>query len=227
MTVKRPFLKDIICLILFLFCCPVGANAADTLAVLPFENNSVTDAERYGPLAKGFAAMLTTDIGRKFPALKMVERTRIDALLREMQLGMSGMVDEATAVRAGRILGSQHIAFGSFIVLGGQVRIDARIIKVETSEVVAAESVAGESGEILALISRLAGNIAASFKGWSVSATLFDPAVKGKLDAALYFSRGLEALDRDLAEEAKMWFDKCVQADPLYRQQIESLRVPD
>jgi hypothetical protein len=56
---------------------------------------------------------------------------------------------------------------------------------------------------------------------------LFDPAVKGKLDAALYFSRGLEALDRDLAEEAKMWFDKCVQADPLYRQQIESLRVPD
>jgi TolB-like protein len=210
----------------FLFCGPADATATETLAILPFENNSLTDAERYGPLAKGFAAMLTTDMGQKVPALKMVERTRIDALLRELQLGMSGVVDEVTAVRAGRILGAQYIAFGSFMVLEGKVRIDIRIIRVETSEVTAADSVTGQSGEVLALISRLARNIAASFRG-SISAASTSPAGKGKLDAALYFSRGLEALDRGLTGESKTWFDKCLKSDPLYRSQIDNLHIPD
>jgi TolB-like protein len=213
-------------LFLFLFCVAAYAAATETLAVLPFENNSLTDAERYGPLAKGFAAMLTTDMGRKVPALKMVERTRIDALLRELQLGMSGVVDEATAVRAGRILGAQHIAFGCFMVLEGEVRMDIRIIRVETSEVIAAECVTGKSGEILTLINRLAGNIAASFRG-SMAAASPGPAGKGKLDAALFFSRGVEALDRGLADESKAWFDRCLKSDPLFRSQIESLQIPN
>ncbi len=222
---KRSLLGVMAALFAFLLNVTVGAAVTETLAILPFENNSVTNGEKYAPLGKGFAAMLTTEIARKVPAVKMVERSRIDAILREMQLGMSGATDEETAVRAGYLLGARHIAFGSFMVLGEQVRIDIRFIRVETSAVVAAESVLGGSGEILALIGRLAGNIAVSLSGAiSPSST---PPVKGKLEAALFFSRGLEAMNRGMTAEAKGWFEKCVQTDPLYRAQIESLGISD
>lgn len=227
MAVKRQYrwtLNGLFCL--FLFCVAAEVRATETLAVLPFENNSFTTPERYEPLAKGFAAMLTTDMSRKVQTLKMVERTRVDALLRELTLGMTGAVDEQTAVQAGKILGAQYIAFGSFTVLEEEVRMDIRIIRVETSEVVAAEYVAGRSGEILTLIAGLAVKIGGSFK----ESVALDPAGQagtGKLDAALSFARGLEALDRGLTEEAKMWFEKCLQIDPLYRAHIADLNIPD
>ena len=35
-----------------------------TLAILPFDNNSVTDPEHFEPLTKGIAAMLITDLNQ-------------------------------------------------------------------------------------------------------------------------------------------------------------------
>lgn len=195
--------------------------ATETLAILPFENNSLTDAERYNPLAKGFAAMLTTDMGRKVKTIKIVERSRIDSLLREMQLTMAGVVDEESAVQAGKVLGARHIAFGSFTVLGEEVRLDVRVIRVETSAVVAAASVSGRSGEILGLITSLAGKIATSIQEGIIADTATEE--QGKLDAAVFFSRGLEALDNGQAVEAKEWFDKCLATDKSYSSQIEQL----
>ncbi len=218
-TVHRPSLA--IVLLLTLVIMAGHSLATETLAILPFENNSLTDAERYNPLAKGFAAMLTTDMGRKVKGLKIVERSRIDSLLREMQLGMAGVVDEESAVQAGKVLGARHIAFGSFTVLGEEVRLDVRVIGVESSAVMAAASVYGRSGEILGLITTLAGKIAASIQEGIAADTPAEE--QGKLDAAVSFSRGLEALDNGQAAEAKEWFAKCLAMDQSYRRQIEQL----
>jgi TolB-like protein len=195
--------------------------AMETLAILPFENNSLTDAERYNPLAKGFAAMLTTDMGRKAKTIKIVERSRIDSLLREMQLTMAGVVDEESAVKAGKILGAHHIAFGSFTILGEEVRLDVRVIQVESSAVVAAAAVSGRSGEILGLITSLAGKIAAAIQEGIMADTAGDE--QGKLDAAVTFSQGLEALDNGQATEAKEWFAKSLAMDKSYSSHIEQL----
>ncbi len=225
MNSSRVFRWGLTGICIFFTCFAAELTLAETLAVLPFENNSMTTPERYGPLAKGFAAMLTTDIRQKTHALKMVERTRIDALLKELKLGMTGTVDEETAVRAGKILGAQLIAFGSFMVLEEEVRMDTRIIRVETSEVIAAESVTGPSSTILSLLSSLAEKIAASLKTSGTSSQA-NPEKQGKLDAALYFSRGLEALDQGFAGEAKEWFEKCLKSDRQYDAQIKSLYNP-
>lgn len=34
-------------------------------------------------------------------------------------------------------------------------------------------------------------------------------------------------MNRGMTAEAKGWFEKCVQTDPLYRAQIESLGISD
>ncbi len=192
-----------------------------TLAILPFENNSVTDPEHYAPLTKGLSAMLITDLDKGGSTLKLVERGKIQSLLKEIALGQSGTVDEVTAVRAGNMLGAQTIAFGSFIVLGKKVRIDTRIIRVETSELIMAESIEGNSDDFMNLERELAKKIADSLK------VVFQPesaTSESDINAALYFSRGLDALDRGDKEEAKRLFKKSIELDPAYKKQVDNVR---
>ncbi len=198
----------------------VVAVAPKTLAILPFENNSVTEPEKFAPLGKGLSAMLITDLKKSGTSLKLIERNKIQALLKEIALSQSGSVDQSTAIKAGKILGAQSIAFGSYMVLGKDVRIDTRIVNVETSELLMAESIAGGSNNFIGLERDLAQKIAGSLK-----IALQPPTSKTQSDinAALYFSQGLEALDRGDKTEAKLLFDKCIQLDSAYQDQVDNL----
>ena len=192
-----------------------------TLAILPFENNSITDADRFAPLSKGLPAMITTDLNKNGAGLKLIERDKIQALLKEIAFGQTGSVDESQAVRVGKILGAQAIALGSFMVLGEKIRIDVRIIKVETSELVLAESIVGESDDFMSLEQDLANKIANSMK--ANLAPRKSPSKSG-IDAALYFSQGLNALDRGDKAKAKRLFAKSIELDPIYKTQIENIK---
>lgn len=191
-----------------------------TLAILPFENNSVTDPEQYAPLSSGLSAMLITDLNRDGSSIKIIERAMIKSLLQEVALSQSGSVDQNTAIRVGKLLGAQAIAFGSFMVLGNNVRIDLRIVKVETSEMLMAESVSGLSDDFIGLERKLARNIAKSLR-----MALQPPVASGKsdIDAALAFSKGLEALDSGNKSEARRLFDKSIALDPSYQKQVDSV----
>lgn len=194
-------------------------QAPKTLAILPFENNSVTDPERFAPLGKGLSAMLITDLKQAGTSLKLIERTAITSLLKEIALSQSGSVDQNTAIEAGKILGAQSIAFGSFMVLGSSVRIDTRIVKVETSELIMAESVDGSSNDFISLERGLANKIASSLK------VALKPIAKSQssIEAALLFSQGLEALDAGNKAEARKLFQKCIDLDPTYTSQIDDV----
>jgi len=200
---------------------PPGQTGTTTLVVLPFENNSVTDAPRFDPLSKGLSAMLITDLSSSRTTLKVVEREKIQAILKEIALSQSGVVDESTAIEAGRILGAQTIAIGSFMVLAKKVRIDTRIIRVETGEVMMAESIMGDSDRFLELECELARKIADSF---SVDVEEMNATSKGHISAALYFSQGLEAWDQGREAEANRLFRKCVKMAPAYRRQISRVK---
>ena len=192
-------------------------TAPKTLALLPFENNSVTDPHKFAPLSQGIPAMLTTDLKRGGPGLRLIERAKIQSLLKETAFGQTGAVDESTAVKAGKILGAEAIGLGSFIVLGGKVRIDTRIIGVETSEVIMAESIMGDSDRFMELIQGLGDKIASAFR---VNFTPAPAGSGGDIRAALYFSQGLEALDRNDRAAAERFFQKSIDLDPAYRRQV-------
>ncbi len=195
-------------------------QASKTLAILPFENNSVTDPELYHPLTKGLSAMLITDLSNNVSTLKLIERDKIQALLKEIALSQSGSIDKSTAIRAGKILGAQAITFGSFMVLEEQVRIDARIVKVETSEVLMAESILGRSDNFIDLERELAAKIAKSLN------STFKPKTEtstSDINAALYFSKGLAAYDNGDVAEAERMFEKSVELDAAYKEQVEGI----
>ena len=67
-----------------------------------------------------------------------VERDFTFMLTEEMKLGMSGLVEDKTVQNAGRFLGASNVLIGTIGTLGDDVVIDARLIKTETSQVMAA-----------------------------------------------------------------------------------------
>jgi TolB-like protein len=198
-------------------------KAPNTLAILPFDNNSITHPEKYSPLSKGVAAMLITDLNRAGTSMKLIERTKIQSLLKEVALSQSGAIDQSTAIQVGKMLGAQSIAFGSFMVVENTVRMDLRIIKVETSELIMAEKVIGDSNNFIQLEQDLAQKIAQSLK------VAFQPEMisgESSISAALYFSQGVEALDNGDHAGAKELFDKAISIDPSYKQQVENINGP-
>ena len=111
-----------------------------TIAISYFDNTS--GDKSYDPLIKGLADMLISDLSN-IESIKMVEREKLDALMKEIDLGGSKFIDNETAQKMGKGLGAQYILTGSFIVMGDAFRVDARLINVENGEIVFSKAVDG------------------------------------------------------------------------------------
>lgn len=102
----------------------------NTVAVLPFTYRG-TDA-RFAPLSRALAEMLVTDLGQT-DRLQVLERTRIQLVLDELDLGESGTIDAASAARSGRLVGAERLVQGQVDVQTGEVlRMDAAVVGTET-----------------------------------------------------------------------------------------------
>ena len=124
-----------------------------TVAVMDFRNINQNPELQY--LAKGIPESILTLLGRE-GEVHIVERSQLDAALDEMRLGMSGIVDEQTAIEIGKAVQADAVISGGFMQVGNQIRIYARLFKVATSEVIAAEQIQGSSDEIFSLMDRTA-----------------------------------------------------------------------
>ncbi len=91
---------------------------------------------------------------RKF---SVIDRRNIRKVLTEQKFQQSGMVDTATAVKIGKILGAELIVTGAITELGCsavsfiakvttcRASVDVQMIRVETAEIIAAETGEGRS----------------------------------------------------------------------------------
>lgn len=81
------------------------------IAVLPF-----TSQVRRNDLAGRFQAYAITALTEnRDPFLRVVDRENIERILEEQRLGLSGVVDEQTAVRVGNLIGAQAVLMGNVI----------------------------------------------------------------------------------------------------------------
>ncbi len=128
-----------------------------SIAIVDFQNTSQNKNLDY--LQNAIPEMLITNLA-KSGKLDIVERSRLQDAIKEMQLGMTGVVDQNNAVELGKAVGANAILVGSYLEIGGLIRINARLIDVESSKVLKAESVQGRAGqEIFSLMDQLAQSI--------------------------------------------------------------------
>lgn len=83
----------------------------NTIAVFPLIFNG--ENPNYSALGRGISEMIITDLSQ-VPNLKLVERVRLQALMDEVALGQTGMVDESTAPRFGKLLRAGKIVHGTY-----------------------------------------------------------------------------------------------------------------
>jgi hypothetical protein len=135
---------------------PAGAQATRSprIAVLDFEANPIGFSPDARASLLGYGSALADLVSVAWSGrgtVEMVERRRIEQVLREQQLVVEGRVDSATAVRIGVLLGATHILFGSVIMEEGSrwARITGRTVEVETSRVLRGTVVRGRRDGLL------------------------------------------------------------------------------
>ena len=130
------------------------------IAVMDLQNQTEFDDPRIG---RGMANMLVTALVNS-DRFTVVERNPdvLQNILEEQAMGLSGVVDAATAAKIGKILGAKGVVIGevsefgirktgAFVGLGGQktittrVVIDARMVDVETGRILMAAPGIGKS----------------------------------------------------------------------------------
>lgn len=194
-------------------------NAA-TIAVLDFSNSSLFDAEQYDNLSKGLAEMMITEFS-KVKAVNVVERHDLKAVLEEIKLSQTGMVQEDETIEAGKLVGAQHLVLGGFVVsMNDEIRIDLRIVEVETGLTKHAAEVTGKTKKIFDLIQELSSKVINELE---IKLSKEDKKVLNKkskkidMKALMLFSEGLDYEDANMLGKAKMSYYKALKVEPEFK----------
>jgi len=184
-----------------------------------FTNGAIGNAAEYAPLSKGLAEMLITELSGN-TNIRVVERDRIQSLIDEQGLTAGGRVDQATAVRSGKILGALHMLMGTFVIdPKDRMRMDVRAINTETSELEFATTVTGKADNMLELLTQLAQKLNAGLKLPDVPTAFQRGAAVGakgpnQLKSMMLLSRALEQQDRKNTQAAIALYKESLQANP-------------
>ena len=135
-------------------------SETETVAVSYFDNTS--DIEEFNPLSKGLADMLITDLSN-IKSINIVEREKLESLLKEIELGDSDFINKETAQKLGEGLGATYMLTGSFLIIGETMRIDASLVDVGSGEVVMAEEITGEKDTFFELEKDLVNKLIDTF----------------------------------------------------------------
>ncbi len=124
------------------------AAVGPTVAVLYFDYGGETAG--MGVLKKGLAQMLISDLS-EVSGIRLVERTRLEAILAEQDLARKKTIDAKTAARLGKLLGAHFLVLGSYFDLMGTLRVDARMVHVQTGRVVKSVGAEGKDADFIAI----------------------------------------------------------------------------
>jgi len=204
------------------------AAAQDTrpgLAVLPFENGGSygKNREDFDALSRGIAGMLISDLSQ-VQTLRIVDRAHTQQLLDEQNLAVDGRVDAATAARVGRLVGARYMIAGTFIDLYGEFRIDARVIDVETGEIlrtVRSDPRLTEATQLDGIIRSVAASV---LEGLDLPPLSSQAALAVPSEAITLYSRGLLYEDRGDQTKAVEYYRRALDLFPAYAEAREGLR---
>jgi TolB-like protein len=135
----------------------VNAAEAITVAVLDFDTSGAPTLGKDGGVMAGdlLAAALSTRDG-----VRLVERTALKRAMEEQTLGLSGVVDSATAARVRRLVGAQVLVTGRVFAASNRLVVTVRAVGTETGHLEAVMLEGRPGDDIRALTGGVADKIA-------------------------------------------------------------------
>jgi TolB-like protein len=177
---------------------------AKRIAIVYFDNTS--GEKTLDKLKKGLAGMLITDLSN-INMLDIIERERLEEIIKEQKLSKSKGFDISTAAKVGKLLGAEIILTGAYFEMFGAFRIDARFIDVKTGQILKSEGVEGATTNFFKLEKQLAWKIIKNLdiKLSDIEENYLNKAEKEEVisyTATLMFSDALELIDNSETESA-------------------------
>ena len=158
------------------------------------------------------------------PNVRLVDRGRIQEILREQNLSTEGRIDSSTMVRIGRLLSAQYILDGSFIIQdNGQMSISTTSTMTQTSQVSPGIQVRGRIDRVLDLLDTLAVRLNAGLKLAAIPAAAAPSRAPAPASAAVDQNRlillegaALKAEDRGDVKGAIEYWKQVTALSPSY-----------
>jgi hypothetical protein len=144
-----------------------------------------------------------------------VERIRLQALLSELELGRAGLVEEETAVRAGRLLGAGVIVTGTVFEDGQKTtryQITTSLSKTETGQQIGYQEATGVRNDWFILEKEIVYEILKDIGISHIPASVKKIHTKN-WEAYVLFANGLDFLDKGMFNEAKKAFQTALTLD--------------
>jgi TolB-like protein len=136
-----------------------------TIAIPDFKN--ISGNRGYDFLEKTVAESLTTSL-QKSGKFNIVERQRLLEIMEEKKLVLSGLADQDISgeEKIGALASADHLILGSISSAGSRVEINARLVRVDTGEVLLAEKITEDMGDkLFTRINDLADEIILTLSG--------------------------------------------------------------
>lgn len=213
----------ILLFIFLLFLAQDGFSQSKKLvAVLAFKNLTGDTSLDY--ICSGFGETLTTKLF-KVKELELIERMQLIKVLEEQKLQLSGLVDEKSAVKAGKLFGVQYVVIGSIQKAGSALKADTRLISVVTGKIEAANDVAGNYENMFSLQEELALKLIKSF-GISPAEKERVEIVKKpteSLSAYEWYAKGVSFFEKSQYNDAIRCFKTAIDLDKSYADAITYL----
>ncbi len=215
----------LICVILSSFPSILFADGLHVL-VQPFQN---TGNPQHGWLAAGITDSVSADLGR-IRGIQVISESDRRKALDEIQMGQSGLVREGDVSKVGTMLGAHVIFTGSYAVAGDQVRVIAKLVRVETGAMEKSIKIDGNLNGIFALQDRIVSELLAETEKSNVSQIKppkVDDAFRRRnerrkrpaTDAYELFAKGLELEVTNVVQSLSL-FEQAIAISPEYKEAL-------
>jgi len=186
----------------------------NTIAVLNFQN--LSGRPELDPVQKGLTVMLISDLSR-LQMFTVIERTQLQALVEELGLGQSGLVDPEGAPRIGRLLQAEKLLGGAFLEDADHpLDIKSTVLNVNPEKVLNMDDAKGDLQGLLEIEKQLLHQFIAALK------IALSPEQKAAIDkplsrdpaALLALFTGIDAGDYGRYDEAARHYSQALALDP-------------
>lgn len=190
------------------------SGSLPTLAVADFDGFLLGEAGNSAPVGKAVSNMLITELSQR-EGIDVIERYRLQELLREQQLSLSGRVDASTMQEVGNLVGAGYLVFGQVSGVGNSMRMDVRLVDSETSEVLEVQKLTDSPEQLLGMVERIADMFMEQLDLEAPSERPEAPEIPTM--ATIHYSRAVDYADKGQTEDAIEQARKALEVYPDHR----------
>ena len=128
-----------------------AATRPTTLTVMPF---TALQGQSQGWLSKGLADLLTKNLGQ-VDSLVLLERTRMQAFVDELELSQSGLIEKSQALRMGRVARVEQVLYGNYSLSGDEIRLNVFLLETDSQDIIQTAQISGKLKQIRNLAQQL------------------------------------------------------------------------